>query len=110
MIDWMKPLRIVGTHERVRPASIPSVSGIRVITDNGDRAWMVRPNGQPMPGYCENLAIENVPPEPRIVTRWIEVIPGPFGNYVTLAGDAMQSRFTPSCGRRIAKLLIEEKQ
>lgn len=108
-IDWTRPLRVVGTHEPIENVRI-NWTGIRVETAGGDRAWMVRPNGQPTAPYCEHLAVENVPPELRIVERWTEAIPGPHGNYVTLSGDAMQSRFTPTAGRRIAKLLIEESE
>ena len=107
LLDFTSPLRIVGTHEPVVPVSISSY-GIRVQTVEGARVWIVRSNGKPQIGYGEYLTIENTPREPRIVTRWAEVFIGPYGSYHTLGGETFQSRFTPSPGRLIAKLLIEE--
>ena len=120
-IDWTKPLRVVGTHERVWPASVPTEAGIQVGTRDGDHRWMVGSNGRPTAGSLAP-AIENIPAEPRIVERWIVVRRiEQFGIDYAVAGKWQQDipawllserpkDIDGSPIYRIARVLIEEPE
>lgn len=79
-IDWTKPLRVVGTHDEVKVVAIDprDERPVRVASpctedDPLGQKWdgFVDRDGRGIlwPGTVE-FAVENIPPEPRIVEMW----------------------------------------
>lgn len=87
-IDWTKPLRVVGTHERIEAVRIESNGKIWVCAGRlpgGAQAILVTPEGRGWPQYeTTPFAVENIPPEPRFVEAgWTVVKKHPGGYWTT---------------------------
>lgn len=115
MIDWTKPLRVVGTHEEVTEARMPARSAddelpvwIMIDTEVFQRTFRVDRCGRHPDGH----AVENIPPEPRIVEGWTIVMALGADQYAAVysrkvAERERENQLSPECWR-LAKLLIEE--
>lgn len=118
-IDWTKPLRVVGTHESALVFSIyPHLDDPIEIRING-RSGRVGRDGK---GFLiddrnrtGDIAVENIPPEPRIVERWgyAELIDkiGHAHGYTIPEQWAQNNEHAPiPRGTRKVKFLIEETE
>lgn len=116
-IDWTLPLRVVGTHERVQRVQIePAPTGTHIVA-----FWQARGGQDGFNSTYANVdargystdgthdhTVENIPPEPRIVERWMGVQHTGGGNYRSVAGWLPADRYEAPDGFRIARVLIEE--
>ena len=111
-IDWTKPLRVVGTHERIGAVRIEDNGTIWVCGEylpGGDQAYKVSREGVAHISVNQSRDVENVPPPPRIVKRWCVIRAMPDGEYfVTSALQTGRPIPFPLENLRVARVLIEE--
>ena len=114
-IDWTRPLRAVGTHRQVGRVTIECTGAIWVVFGDG-HGFEVNKDGRAVKDEPLQRGVENIPPEPRIVERWIVLHPLRDGHYM-VAGEWQQ--YAPPqplherpvgvpAHYRIARVLIEE--